>query len=60
MREKRSVQSSIFEHYPEHEIGRDLQAMSDGLDAHLSWLDWVEADVGDRNVEETGRKGPPV
>ncbi len=60
MREKRTVQSSIFEHYPAHEIGRDLQAMSQCLDAHLDWLDWVEADVGDRNVEECGRKGLPV
>ena len=29
MREKRTVQSSIFELYPEHEIGRDLEAMSE-------------------------------
>ena len=60
MREKRTVQSSIFEQYPDHEIGRDLQAMSENLDAHPDWLDWVEEDVGDRNVEETGRKGLPV
>lgn len=60
MREKRTVQSSIFELYPDHEIGRDLQAMSASLDAHLDWLDWVQADVGDRNVEECGRKGLPI
>ena len=60
MREKRTVQSSIFEHYPDHEIGRDLQAISECLDTHLPWLDWVAADVGDRNVEQTGRKGLPV
>ena len=59
MREKRTVQSSIFEHYPDHEIGRDLQAMSQTLEAHPDWLDWVEADVGNRNVEQTGRKGLP-
>ncbi len=34
--------------------------MSECLDAHLCWLDRVEADVGDRNVEETGRKGLPI
>ena len=29
MREKRTVQSSIFEASAEHEIGRELKAMSD-------------------------------
>ncbi len=57
MREKRTVQSSIFEHYAEHEIGRELKAMSDWLDQNIDLLDWVAADVKQRNVEETGRKG---
>jgi len=57
MREKRTVQSSIFEHYAEHEIGRELKAISDWLDQNIDLLDWVAADVKQRNVEETGRKG---
>jgi len=57
MREKRTVQSSIFEQYAEHEIGRELKAMSDWLDEHLDLLDWVSADVKERNVDDTGRKG---
>jgi len=57
MREKRTVQSSLFEQYAEHEIGRELKAMSDWLDEHLDLLDWVAADVKQRHVEETGRKG---
>ena len=57
MREKRTVQASIFEAYAEHEIGRELKAMSDWLDQHLDLLDWVAADVKQRHVEETGRKG---
>ena len=57
MREKRTVQTSIFERYAEHEIGQELQAMSDWLDENLDLLDWVDADVGSRNVEETGRPG---
>ena len=60
MREKRTVQSSLFEHYAEHEIGHELKAMSDWLDAHPDLLDWVEADVRNRNVEDTGRKGLSV
>ena len=31
MRQKRTVQSSIFDLYAEHEIGRELEAMSDWL-----------------------------
>ena len=60
MREKRTVQSSIFDHYAEHEIGMELKAMSDWLDANLDLLDWVEADVKQRNLEETGRKGMTI
>jgi len=60
MREKRTVQCSIFEAYAEHEIGRELKAMSDWLDRHLDLLDWVAADVRQRNVEQTGRKGLTV
>lgn len=57
MREKRTIQASIFEYYPEHEIGRELKAMSQWLDANPDLLDWVAADVKNRHVEETGRKG---
>ena len=57
MREKRTVQRSIFEGYAQHEIGRELKAMSDWLDEHTDLLDWVAADIKQRNVEETGRKG---
>ena len=57
MREKRTIQASIFEGYAEHEIGRELKAMSDWLDQNLDLLEWVAADVKQRHVEETGRKG---
>ncbi len=60
MREKRTVQSSIFELYAEHEIGKELKGMSEWLDENPDLVDWVAADVKDRNVEETGRKGLPV
>ena len=57
MREKRTIQSSIFEHYAEHEIGHELRAMSDWLDHQSELLDWVEIDLRSRPVEMTGRKG---
>ena len=60
MREKHTVQRSIFEHYAEHEIGRELKAISDWLDQHLDLLDRVAADINPYNVEDTGRKGLSV
>ena len=60
MREKHTVQRSIFEHYAEHEIGRELKAMSDWLDQHMDLLERVAADINPCNVEDTGRKGLSV
>lgn len=57
MREKRTIQSSIFEQYAEHEIGRELEAMSDWLDHQPELLDWVAIDLRTRPVMATGRKG---
>jgi len=57
MREKRTVQPSIFDRYAEHEIGRELQAMSVWLDDHAQVFDWVAADLRGRPVLPTGRKG---
>jgi IS5 family transposase len=57
MREKRTIQASIFEYYPAHEIGRELKAMSERLDANPDLLDWIAADVKNHHVEETGRQG---
>ena len=57
MREKRTIQCSIFERYAEHEIGRELQAMSDWLDLQPELLDWVDIDLRTRPVAATGRKG---
>ena len=57
MREKRTVQPSIFDRYAKHEIGRELEAMSAWLDDNPQVLDWVEADLRIRPVLPTGRKG---
>ena len=57
MREKRTIQSSIFEQYAEHEIGRQLEAMSDWLDLQPELLDWVGIDLRTHPVMATGRKG---
>ncbi len=57
MREKHTVQRSIFEHYAEHEIGMELRSMSEWLDNNLDLLDWAAADINPCSVEDTGRKG---
>ena len=60
MREKRTAQHSIFHFYADHEIGKELQAISDWLDNHSEILDWVEADLQPSQVTDCGRKGLPV
>ena len=57
MREKHTIQGSIFERYAEHEIGNELLTMSGWLDEHPELLDLISADLRTRPVMATGRKG---
>ena len=57
MRKKRTVQMSIFDLYSEHEIGKELKAISDYLDDHPEFLDWVEVDLHVKEVFDVGRHG---
>ena len=56
MREKHTVQRSIFEHYAEHEIGLELRSMSRWRDQHMDLLDRVAADINLCGVEDTGAR----
>jgi IS5 family transposase len=60
MRQERTVQASIFDVFAGHEIGRELEAMSDWLDAHRALLGLVAADLRRDGVQETGRRGLPA
>jgi transposase, IS5 family len=60
MREKHTVQRSIFEQYAEHEIGQELKSISQWLDQNTEVLDWVAADISPRDVADTGRPGLSV
>ena len=60
MRAIRTAQSSIFELFAAHDIGRELQAMSAWLDDHRQVLDWVGTDLNRQGVKATGRAGLPV
>jgi IS5 family transposase len=60
MREKHTVQNSIFHFFADHEIGQELLSISNWLDSHPEILDWVEADLQPIPVTDCGRKGMPV
>ena len=40
MRQQRTVQASLFDLFAEHEIGRELKAMSQWLEEHRSSRGW--------------------
>ena len=60
MRQERTVQSSIFDLFAGHEIGRELKAMSQWLDEHGEVLSRVTEDLRRQGGKETGREGLPA
>ena len=60
MRQERTIQASIFDLFAEHEIGRELKAMSQWLDEHRELIGGVDEDLRRRSVKETGREGLPA
>lgn len=61
MRKKRITQTSIFEtDYVDHEIGRDLAALSAWLDDEPQWLDRVAQDLSPTGRSTFGRAGLSV
>ena len=60
MRQERIIQASIFDVFAAHEIGRELKAMSQWLDAHCDLVGLVARDVGRHGVKATGREGLPA
>jgi IS5 family transposase len=60
MRQERTVQASIFDLFAEHEIGRELKAMSEWLDQHRGVLSRVAEDLRRHGIKPTGRQGLPA
>jgi len=60
MRQERTVQATVFDIFAEHEIGRELSAMSRWLDQQRSLLSLVAADLSGHGIKETGRHGLPA
>src|SRR5450631_514311 len=56
----RTVQATVFDIFAEHEIGRELNAMSRWLDQQRSLLSLVAADLSGHGIKETGRHGLPA
>ena len=54
MRQERTVQASIFDVFAGHEIGRELKAMSEWLDAHRAPLSLVAENLRRDGVRATG------
>jgi hypothetical protein len=60
MRKKRAARASVYDVFAPHDIGRELQAMSDWLDEHRQVLGWVARDARRRGLKPTGRSGSSV
>ena len=60
MRQDRIIQASIFDLFSEHEIGRELKAMSAWLDAHREVIALVAAELCRPGLKPTGRDGLPA
>src|SRR6267378_2531014 len=60
MRQERIIQATIFEVFAEHEIGRELKAISQWLDGHRGLLGLAASDLRRHGIQETGRHGLPA
>ena len=60
MRQQRTIQASLFDLFADHEIGRELKAMSGWLDEHPELIALVAKDLRQRGVKATGRQGLPA
>jgi transposase, IS5 family len=60
MRQTRTDQVSIFDRFSNHDIGKELKAMSARLDRHRELLEWVVLDLHLKDVYDTGRQGLPA
>jgi IS5 family transposase len=60
MRQERIIQTSLFDIFAAHEIGRELKAMSQWLDEHRELLGMVAGDLRREEIRETGRHGLPA
>jgi IS5 family transposase len=60
MRQERTIQTSIFDLFGRHEIGRELKAISGWLDEQPALAGLVAKDLRRCGIKQTGRQGLPA
>src|SRR5580658_3142148 len=60
MRQQRTIQSSLFDLFAGHEIGRELKAISRWLDEQPAIITLVAQDLRRHGAKQTGRQGLPA
>ncbi len=55
MKQSHTTQHSIFDFYPEHELGKELKFISDWLDKNPDLIDWVQRDLSNICKNNAGR-----
>ena len=60
MRQERIIQATLFEVFARHEIGCELQAISQWLDQQRLLVSLVASDLRRGGLRETGRRGLPA
>jgi transposase, IS5 family len=60
MRQERIIQATLFDVFAQHEIGRELKAVSQWLDEHRAVLSLAAGDLRRHGLQETGRHGLPA
>lgn len=57
MRRSHTTQHSIFDFYPEHDLGSELKLISHWLDKHPDLVGWVTCDTSNLCEKASGRRG---
>jgi IS5 family transposase len=60
MRQERTVQATVSDIFAEHEIGREMKAMSQWLDEQRLLSGLIAADLRGHGIKETGHHGLPA
>ena len=60
MRQERTLQASLFDLFADHEIGRELKAMSQWLDEHCELTSLAAEDLRRQGSKPIGSRGATV
>ncbi|MDX2504124.1 MAG: transposase [Gammaproteobacteria bacterium] len=56
MKKNHTAQHSLFDFYPEHQLGNELKFISEWLDKHPDLIDWVRCDISNIYINNAGRE----